>query len=192
MPSSTQVAQAVGITTSAFLAGIPYIRRHRRTLLISILGAVTCISVLSVPSLMLAPSPLVARQWKKLYGRGARTAPSLALTSASMFGFLSYKFYGTLNHPKAELYGLSALLTVGIVPYTLIAMVPTNKKLTSRAETSEALSAEELFSQAGDSTAQSTKELLDLWATHNLARGLFPLAGSILGLWTTLTSWSAR
>ena len=109
-----------------------------------------------------------------------------------MFGFLSYKFYGTLNHAKAELYGLSALLTIGIVPYTLIAMVPTNKKLMSKAEASKALSAEELFSQSGESKAQPTKELLDLWATHNLARGLFPLAGSVLGLWTTLTSWSAR
>ena len=136
---------------------------------------------------MLAPEPLVARQWKKVYDRGVSTSPPLALTSALMFSFVSYKWYGTLNQPKAELYGLSALLTIGIVPYTLLVMLPTNKKLMNRAEEAEALSAEQQLIGAKDTSKDpSTKELLDRWATHNLARGLFPLAGSVLGLWTSL------
>lgn len=188
MPSSIQVAQAVGITTSAFLAGISEGLTMLQILLIWKLGACTCITVLGVPPLMLAPSPLVARQWKKVYDLGVVRSPPLALTSALSFSFLSYKLYGTLNQPKAELYALSALLTIGIVPYTLLAMLPTNNKLMRNAEEAEAMTPEEQIMEVKDSERRSTKQLLDLWATHNLVRGMFPLAGSVLGLWTAVRS----
>jgi hypothetical protein len=155
-------------------------------------GGCTAISAFCVPPLLLAPNSLVALQWKKLYDRGSKAAPPFAAASALAFSFLSYKFYGTLNHPKAELYALSALLTIGIVPYTLIAMVPTNNKLMRKAEDARALSAEAMIAESEDPREKSAKELLDLWATHNLARGMFPLAGAILGLWTTLTLGVSR
>ena len=141
---------------------------------------------------MLAPNPLVARQWRKLYDRGSVTASPLAAASALAFGFLSYKSYGTLNHAKAELYALTALLAMSIVPYTLITMARVNGKLMSKAEDSKALAAEEEIVEVEVPKGQSTKELLDLWATHNLARGLFPLAGALLGLWTSLTFEASR
>lgn len=127
-----------------------------------------------------------------MYDRGIKAAPPFAAASALAFSFLSYKFYGTLNHPKAELYAFSALLTIGIVPYTLIAMVPTNNALRRKAEDAKALSAEEMIAENEDSGEKSAKELLDLWATHNLARATFPLVGAILGLWTTLTLGVSR
>jgi len=83
-------------------------------------------------------------------------------------------------------------LTIGIVPYTLIAMVPTNNKLMRKAEDTRDLSAEEMIAENEDPREKSAKELVDLWATHNLARGMFPLAGAILGLWTTLTLGVSR
>lgn len=121
-----------------------------------------------------------------------RVAPGLAATSALAFSFLSYRFYGTLNQPKAELYALSALITIGIVPYTLIAMRPLNKRLMTKAEDANSMSAEELYADLDDTKGKSAKQLLDLWATHNMARGMFPLAGAVLGLWTTLTLGTYR
>lgn len=71
-------------------------------------------------------------------------------------------------------------------------MVPTNNMLMRKAEDARALSARGLVAEKEDSGEESAKELLDLWATHNLARAMFPLAGAILGLWTTLTLGVSR
>ena len=113
--------------------------------------------------------------------------PPLAAVSAVSFGYLSYRWYGTLNQPKAEIYGLSAFLTLSIVPYTLIFMSEVNSKLSSKAEESKGLGVDDKIVEAGLPKGESSKELLDLWATHNFVRGFFPLVGSILGLWTTIS-----
>ena len=85
------------------------------------------------------------------------------------------------------MYALSGLLTIGIVPFTMVFMGKLNDKLTRKAEDSKALKAEDHVVQAGMPKGESSKELLDRWATYNFIRGLFPLAGAILGLWTAIS-----
>ena len=133
----------------------------------------------------MAPETLVARQWQRLYNLGKVRAPPIAAATALVFGFLSYQFYGTLNQPRAELYGLSALLTLLNPPYTWIFMSGINNKLWAKAEATKASKKVDEMEQATVPGGQSTTELLDLWAMHNVVRALLPLAGSIIALWTT-------
>ena len=150
-------------------------------------GGVLSISTISVPALLLAPNPLVTQQWQKIYDSGKAQMPPLAGASALSFAYLAYRWYGTLKQPKAELSGLSAFLAVLIVPYTIIFMNKVNKKLQRKAEDSKGLSLDDKVVEVGLPKGESSKELLDSWATHNFVRGLFPLAGSILGLWTAIS-----
>lgn len=113
--------------------------------------------------------------------------PGIALVSAASYGYLSYKLYGTLNHPKAEMYGLSALATLAIFPYTVFGMMPTNRKLFRRHDEMRELDVGEKATEVGLAKGESTKELVDKWGVWNLGRGLLPLVGAVLGLWTTLT-----
>ena len=108
------------------------------------------------------------------------------------FGYLSYRFYGTLNHAKAELYALCSILGIAIVPYTTIIMSKVNHKLSSKAEYAKELSLEEMSAEIAAPKGESVNELLDLWANHNFARGLLALTSSVLGLWTSLSFKTSR
>ena len=165
----------------------PHPHKKACAMLTSSPGGVLSISTISVPALLLAPNPLVTQQWQKIYVSGGVRIPPLAGASALSFSYLAYRWYGTLKQPKAELSGLSAFLTVLIVPYTLVFMKKLNNKLLRKAEESKGLSLDDRTIEVGLPKGESSKELLDLWATHNFVRGLFPLAGSILGLWTAIS-----
>lgn len=150
------------------------------------IGSILSLSYASVPCFLLAPSPILVRQWHRAYEDGKIINPSISALSALSYAFLSYRIYGTLNHPKAEMYALSALFTLAIVPYTVLAMQSTNKKLQKKVEEMKGLDISEKATEIGLAKGESAKELLDWWATLNFGRGLFPLVGSILGLWATL------
>ena len=102
------------------------------------------------------------------------------------YAYLSYRLYGTLNHPKAEMYGLSGLAALGIYPYTIFVMMPTNQELFQKHDEMKGLHVGEKATEVGLAKGESTKELLDKWGMLNLGRGMLPLVGAVLGLWTTL------
>ena len=128
----------------------------------------------------------MVRQWRVSFDRGKLLNPGIALVSIFSYAYLSYTFYGTLNHPKAEMYGLSALATFGIWPYTIFGMLPTNRKLHKKHDEMKGLDVGEKATEVGLAKGESTKELVDKWGVLNVGRGLFPLLGAVLGLWTTL------
>jgi hypothetical protein len=59
-------------------------------------GAIGSISWQSVPALLDAPAPLLARQWKKIFDQGKVAAPPMAVLSSAIFGYLAYR--GMLAH----------------------------------------------------------------------------------------------
>lgn len=150
-------------------------------------GSILAISFFNVPSILLAPSPLLARQWQAMFDRGVIINPSIAVISAISYGVLSYKLYGGLNHPKAEMYALSALFASAMLPYTRLVMWSTNLALFRKYDEMKNLGLEERATEAGVAKGQSTKELVDKWGTLNLVRGMFPLIGAVIGTWTTLS-----
>lgn len=84
------------------------------------------------------------------------------------------------------MYGLSALVTFGIWPFTILGMMPTNRKLLKKHDEMKGLDVGEKATEVGLAKGESTKELVDWWGTLNVGRGVFPLAGAVLGLWATL------
>ena len=121
-----------------------------------------------------------------MYERGKRTGPTTAVISAASFTYLTYALYKTLHHPKAELYGLAALSTVIVIPYTFVFMKPVNDKLKKKVKESLEWSIADEAVEQGAPKGESSKELVDQWATYNFIRYLFPTLGAAIGAWATL------
>lgn len=71
---------------------------------------------------------------------------------------------------NSRLYGLAALLTIGIVPWTLLFMNATNQKLLVKAE--ENVGAKDVVKD------EEVGDLLRKWTTLNGVRSVLPLLGS--------------
>ncbi|KAK6386538.1 hypothetical protein LTR65_008876 [Meristemomyces frigidus] len=155
------VAQIVGITSSAFLAGM-----------------IASISYVGIPTMALAPAEILVRQWKTTFEIGKASAPPFALTCAACFGFLAYSsrtLPGSASLPVSPfaLYTAAALAIPAIMPYTLLVMEPAaNGKLMHMAKKAEA-------GGKGTDLAASdadVKELLRKWKEFLRTKRLFPLS----------------
>lgn len=61
----------------------------------------------------------------------------MAVLSAGSYTYLSYALYKTLHHPRAEIYGLAAVCTICMVPFTSIVMGSNIGKLEEKAKESQ-------------------------------------------------------
>jgi len=165
-----RLAQAIGITTSSALA-----------------GCTLTISAMLVPRLLESPSPLLLKQWKHTFEAGKASVPPLAGICTLAFGYLAYEAKGAPNVlPHVwRIYAASALLCIGIVPYTLIALKSTNNKLLNKAEETHALKAEDKIVEVGLG-GETAHQLLDKWATLNLGRTIMFATAAGLSAWVTL------
>ncbi|KAF1353902.1 hypothetical protein BDV97DRAFT_279548, partial [Delphinella strobiligena] len=163
------VAQVVGLTASAYLA-----------------GAIAGISF-TTPAILDSPAPLLVKQWKKIFDSGKVVAPPLSIISAAIFGGLAYR------EPKGSaaftLYTVAAVLVPSIVPYTLLVMKPTNDKLNEKAESLATTSLEDAAAEAGVAKEETAHGLLDKWITLNLGRSLLPLIGTICAAWASVDKY---
>lgn len=131
------------------------------------------LSMLAVPGLLSATSTInaqaLAQQWAGIYYRGKALGPQTALLSLLGYGYLTYK--STSDGLSWHKFVAAALLTIGIVPFTVMIMDPTNQALL------------QITSGASSLGMEATKDLLVQWKNLNLVRSFFPLAGAVLGLW---------
>jgi hypothetical protein len=72
------------------------------------------------------------------------------------------------------MYGMAAVLTVGIVPWTILAMSGTNERLIAVAE------------GKGKEDEGEVGVLLGRWTALNGVRSLFPLLGSVVAVMAVL------
>ncbi|KAI4732970.1 DUF1772-domain-containing protein [Aureobasidium sp. EXF-12298] len=162
--TGVRVAQVVGLTSAAYLA-----------------GAIGSISWQSVPALLDAPAPLLARQWKKIFDQGKVAAPPMAVLSSAIFGYLAYR------EPTAssgfKLYTVAAILVPSIIPYTVFLMSGINNKLQEKARSLANASLTDTAVESGVAQGETAHELLDKWATLNLGRSLLPLLGTLVAGW---------
>ena len=102
-----------------------------------------------------------------MYAIGKATNPKFAFVTFLAYSYAAYD-YRSRGLPWAG-YAGAGLLTMAIVPWTLITMLPTNKLLL-----------------AGDAkmSVQASADLVRKWGQLNMLRGLWPLAGACLGMWT--------
>jgi len=152
--SSIRFAQVLGLTTSGFLSGY-----------------IASFSLHAVSTISLSPPALRAKQWKRAYSLGSRTAPLLAVIASAACGYVtahvgkhSPTFYAWLS---------CSILPVMIAPFTLTAMNHTNSRLHNKAATSLPDAVED----------RDLEGLLRKWTALNSIRAVFPAAATALGLW---------
>lgn len=131
------------------------------------------LSVLAIPGLLSASSPVpgqvLAQQWAGIYSRGKVLGPQAAAVSLLGYGYLLYD-RSRQNRSWGDCLGAMGL-SIAIVPFTLVLMDPTNQALLAVADGASTLGSE------------AVGALLVRWKWLNLVRSLFPLAGSLLGLY---------
>ncbi|KAK4229769.1 hypothetical protein QBC38DRAFT_411776 [Podospora fimiseda] len=133
-------------------------------------GISLSLSAFLVPRLLQAPVPIMLQQWKSAMIQGRNSIPLLSAITALGYWYLAAKTKST------KLFGAAGGLTLGIVPYTWIWMLKTNRELVKR---------EEEFSQVKTLTEveeQSSKRLVDWWGVLNLGRAGMMILGFGLGL----------
>ena len=108
--------------------------------------------------------------------------PPLALAGTSAFTFLAYR---VATPAAARLYGVAAISLFGFIPWTLLVIMPTNKKLLQKKEKVDNLGAKEELMEVGLPRGESSKELIQKWNTLHLGRVVFTLVSVSVGMWAT-------
>ncbi|OAA62817.1 hypothetical protein SPI_04357 [Niveomyces insectorum RCEF 264] len=170
-----RAAQATGLFVSAAAA-----------------GAGLGLSVFTVPRLLEAPPDLMLRQWKRTFDRGKPVFIASGVVSALSYGYVYYAAQRSLASSHvlvaSRLPLLAAGLSLAVMPYTLLFVLPTNKKLEARvAQVAEAEEKRTAGGSAGTKTftaeeEESAKQLVDRWGLLNLGRPLLMAAAAFVGL----------
>ncbi|XWX00392.1 hypothetical protein V2A60_008412 [Cordyceps javanica] len=160
-----KVAQTLAIIASASLSGF-----------------IICFSHAGVPTLNVAPTDVLLREFSVMYSIGKRTSPPIAMTAAICNGFLAYR--SLHSHQRISggitpfaLYSTAVLLVLAIIPYTLLAMEPrANKMLLDLGDqVTKGLNIEALKVAEDD-----VRNTLIVWKAMNARRALFVGAGAVL------------
>lgn len=148
------------------------------------------ISYLNVPSLLVpapkasdkttpkTPSGHLARQWQLVYDIGKFTGPPISVVSAGSLIYAMTRIPAEFRAQR-QLYITAAVLIVSIMPFTLIALAPTNTKLLKTAAIEERgeESEEVRLGNVAAGEVQSTPDLIRKWAGLNAIRGIPPILG---------------
>ncbi|KAB5549845.1 hypothetical protein GE09DRAFT_186762 [Coniochaeta sp. 2T2.1] len=161
LPSASAAAAIVGIVGSNWVA-----------------GGIAGLSHFTMPGLLSAnvPGHLLAQQWASIFRMGKAAMPAVAVISLGAYAYRAYD--RSRRHLDWTCWAAAGVLTLSIVPFTLVAMNPTNQSLLQIA--------------GGGATAavvndESVRALITKWAGLNLIRSLLPLGGAVFGLWTLVT-----
>ncbi|KAI2603152.1 uncharacterized protein GGS25DRAFT_526193 [Hypoxylon fragiforme] len=145
------------------------------------LSNVSVSMILDQPNLSEATS---LSQFKTLFLRGFRLCPLpsifSALCCASNAGLAYYK-HGSIT-PTVSRLSLAAALMVGLIPFTLAFVLPTEEKILKRAAR---FASGESVAKDADKKEEDTRALMEKWSVLNYARTLFPVAGVVVA-WTLL------
>ena len=127
------------------------------------------ISFTAIPALFDTNTEAVhlLRQWARIYHYGSQLMPAMALVTLALYVYTARTRY--IFHDPWRIWVAAGLMTIAIVPYTLIVMKGTNNSLF------------QLDRQGGVVELRRVHELLLTWNRLHIVRSLFPLAGAILG-----------
>ncbi|KAF4507542.1 hypothetical protein G6O67_004032 [Ophiocordyceps sinensis] len=130
-------------------------------------GALVSFSVVSVPAAKAVPQT-TAQVWSELYARGSNMMPKVASVVALSYAYVAYSV--SARGGSWAGFAAASASVLSIIPFTLTCMSSTNAALHKAA------------ASASDAPhAASVPDLIDTWSRMNLARGLLPLVGTILG-----------
>ncbi|KAF1834733.1 hypothetical protein BDW02DRAFT_497496 [Decorospora gaudefroyi] len=167
-PTGLVIAQTVGITASLFL-----------------LGNNASLSLIAIPAAMQAPASLAVKQWHTIFTRGLAMGPPLAIASALATGYVAY-----MQDPDSLPFKLNIAATIllpSIVPFTFAFIVPTNNKLMAKKDELGSASLEDKSIEANAAEGETVHELMDRWATLNMARAVLVGAGALCSVLAALS-----
>ena len=161
-PIPIRLAQTVGITFSTLLA-----------------GSTISMSTFLVPRILESPAPLLLKQWTNFFNTAKKVQPPLAIVAGGSYFYLAYDLFSSTTTSGADRgrllrYAVAGLLSVGIVPYTILFLNQTNNKLLGMKDASILVAGE------------SVHQLVDRWGVLNLVRGVMLTVSGALGVWTSL------
>jgi hypothetical protein len=142
-------------------------------------GAMMSLSLMAVPVFLetTSISSQLFYQWTRMYHYGHQVLPGMAITTLVLYGYAAFSRRAT-KRPWV-VYALAGAVTVSMLPFTWIFMVPTNNTLFRL----------EVENRGGSiNTIDEAQELVKYWSWLHLLRSFFPLAGAALGLTATLRS----
>ncbi len=142
-----------------------------------------------MPALLHAPTSTLVQQWQQIYDTGKTTAPPTALLIFASYAYVSYHHAQSLLpfiYGKWTSYAVAGVSTLAIVPYTLLVMADTNRKLYAKASEARLLGSATADDVVSEHEKKSVKQLVDRWATLNVVRAVFPLITAVVGTWTAL------
>ncbi|KAK0632060.1 hypothetical protein B0T14DRAFT_503184 [Immersiella caudata] len=174
----------------------PFLAASVTTLLLSssLLSTSISYSTILTPRLLESPTPLMLTQWHASYRQGRKSMVPPALLTAAAYAYLATR--PGLAKAKAYCYIAAAVLTVGIVPYTLGVMGKINRMLQRRAIVVERVGRGEVVAKEeregledgeegawvkGTGDNAGSRYLVDQWGFLNLGRSLLLGTGLVLG-----------
>lgn len=145
-------------------------------------GNIAALSMNATPALLRSrrednvPPATLAKQWRNIFENGKTQNPPVAAAVAASFFYLAWSvraggpLFKQTAYSRAGLFSTAAVLTLGIVPYTMLAMTSTNNALLEKVKSAPEVSDKE------------TARLIEKWTTLNALRGYLPLAGAAVGI----------
>jgi hypothetical protein len=130
-------------------------------------GAATYISLVEHPARLSCETEVAARQWAPSYKRATVMQVTLAVL-ATLAGVIRWFTGGGAP------WLIGALLIVAVIPFTLLAILPTNNKLL----------------EAGrDLRSEETRQLLEAWGRLHAVRSILSVVATIVYLYALVGSW---
>ncbi|KAK4895887.1 hypothetical protein LTR27_006058 [Elasticomyces elasticus] len=162
LSSTLRVAQVLGLTSTAFLAGK------------------TFAASFTAPALLLAPGPLLIKQWQKIAEFDKIINPAISAVGLGVFSFFAYRDPNPGSRHQI-LYSTAAALLATSIPYSFFLLHPIVEKLEEHAEV-----------MAGDKITDyvnpkdTTHVLVDRYATVNLGRVFLSFMAAATATWAAV------
>jgi hypothetical protein len=130
-------------------------------------GAAVYITIVEHPARLSCGTEVAARQWAPSYKRATVMQVSLAVL-ATLAGVVRW-----LSGGGAQ-WLIGALLIVSVIPFTLLAILPTNNKL---------------LESGRDLGSRETRQLLEAWGRLHAVRSLLSVVATIVYMYALVGSW---
>ncbi|KAK8089097.1 hypothetical protein PG997_004058 [Apiospora hydei] len=154
------------------------------------------LSFFVMPRLLESPTPLMLRQWGRMFAVTSRFFPPAMMVPGLVHAVLAYYYYTVAAAATTAARGLqkgavynavAALVALSVMPWTLGLMVPINEKLLRKVDAAQSLGANEVEGrEVGVKEEETAHALVDRWALLNLYRGGDVLVSGCLGLYAAL------
>ncbi|PVH97525.1 DUF1772-domain-containing protein [Periconia macrospinosa] len=133
-------------------------------------GFMMSLSAITMPVLMgtNTTSSGFLNQWLRLFQYGHVSMPPTALSVASLYAFAAFRKRADGNK-HWRTYAAAAVSTIGIVPFTLLFMLPTNNIMFEWQAAETPLALDRVYQVAAK------------WAWLHVIRSCFPLMGGVIG-----------